>query len=211
MSLTLSLMTAALTLVLISAAIFHAGAIARAHYTHPTDHIDNIAGFSPLFIGLALVFATRAGIAVNMMAYARGGDWDSPFVLHFPTATEFWLHFIPAHLGARSIAILADYGLALDLACLGFLGLALRSLMRGGKERGKTTWPQILFWVMVYALLYFVAIQTFLYLFAHLLGSVMLLGRFWFVPLILMALGAAGSTTKIYDGSGRHIGEIRRW
>jgi len=50
-----------------------------------------------------------------------------------------------------------------------------------------------------------------LYLFAHVLGSVMLLGNYWFVPLILMFFAAAGGSTKIYDSSGRHIGEIRRY
>jgi len=171
---------------------------------------------SVIAIGLSFTLLISVGYERIFDAYNIGALWESPYVLHIPTASEFWLDYLPDHwdaLQSKSLNNISD----LDLWGIALLtvGTALliwsRFCKKGQDYAARFSFRPIITWALLSSILIFCVMQVLLFLLSYALGTFMFVGSLWKVVIGLIVLGClGGGTVKLYDEHGNYVADLRK-
>lgn len=171
---------------------------------------------SVIAIGLSFTLLISVGYERIFDAYNIGALWESPYVLHIPTASEFWLDYLPDHwnaLRSKAPSNISD----LDLWGIALLAVGIALLMwsrfckKGQNYAARFSFRPIITWALVTCILVFCVTQILLFLASYALGTFMFVGSLWKIVIGLIVLGClGGGTVKLYDEHGKHVADLRR-
>lgn len=180
------------------------------------DAVSNGAPANLLFsaipiLALALSAYMPVGYLRLEQAIAESDMWSSHFVLHIPTASDFWLDYIPAHWQGTTRNYLV---LGTLLLAIGIFVLIKASMVEEGRDFFKRYSAVTIYaWVIAMSFVVFLVAQVFVFLSAYFIATLIIVGSQWKVILLLLFLAAAGGGAaggkKIYDEHGRHIGNLK--
>lgn len=213
----LSLLTAIGTLWLFLVAINYLSSIFDdgAVYGAPVGTIF----MSVIAIGLSFSLIIPVGYERVVEAYAQGARWDSVYVLHIPSAKDFWQDYIPAHWAVLASKRFDMSGLLYSYNVWGFgfftIGILFLVWSRFGKKGRRYikdfSFIPIFKWAIAASILIFFMTQILLFLAAYIVGTFIYVGSFWKIVLGLLVLGCiGGGTVKLYDEHGNHVGNLRK-
>lgn len=170
-------------------------------------------------IGLSFSLVIPVGYERVIEAYAQGARWDSVYVLHIPSAKDFWQDYIPAHWAILMSKKFDMGGLFYSYNIWGFgffsTGILLltwsRFCKKGRRYMKEFSFSPIFKWAIAASVLIFVMTQILLFLAAYAVGTFIYVGSFWKIALGLLVLGCiGGGTVKLYDEHGHHVGNLRK-
>jgi hypothetical protein len=227
----LSVLTIFVTLLTLSFAVkLTYRRIFESRWLEAGDKLAARLGLCMLPIAVAISLFLQTGMFWVLQAWRQGGMWESHWVFHIPSAHDFWLYFLPAHLSGRSVAYavsapaagLTDVGgffwLAIGIASLLrlFWTAAAKQRMAVAKKRlSHSAKLKLVVWCLGHLALYLAATEIILFLTAYIVGTIVFMNAtgLWWVVVILLLLGLAGGgrVATIYNERGEKIGEIRRY
>lgn len=169
-------------------------------------------GIGAILISLALLLTTPVSFYRTAYVWTVGGEWSSHFTLHLPTATDVLVNYIPVLLKDwNTMAFLGAPWFLWGAVLLGAAGLFFiaRSILVLARDEGyRMPWWKFTLFLLVLIVLGFASFHLLAFLFPYLLGTVFLLGRFWWVPLVVVFLGSMGGGTAVYNSRGERIGTL---
>ncbi len=179
-----------------------------------------LISLSMIPIALALTCLSMSSVLRVVFAYYTSGKWDSHYVLHFPTASDFWVNFVPNLWSSRAPLMEAfpNFAFWLYVTAAVAVALGLWLIRRATRQRYAAAYlkaqgfRKMMRRGALHVAVYTAFFHVVMFLLAYLLASVVFLSGYWGLLVVFAFLAAAGGgATYIYDSNGNKIGKITRY